>query len=158
VVSPGTQTTPDQFLAALPPDRREPLSRVRDLILRNLPPGYAEGVAYGMITYTVPLDRYPNTYNRQPLLYAALANQKRYVTLHLMNVYSNADRAEAFRRRFLATGRKPDIGKSCARFRQLEDLPLELIAETVAAAPVEAYIGLVTSARMDAQRQARANR
>jgi len=69
-------TTVRQYLAELPADRRTELSKVREVIVRNLPKGYEEGVAWGMISYTVPLERHPDTYNGQPLCYAALAAHK----------------------------------------------------------------------------------
>ena len=80
-------TTVKEYLAELPPDRRAAISAVRKVILENLPEGYEEGMEYGMIGYFIPLKRYPVTYNGQPLGIAALASQKNYMSVYLMNVY-----------------------------------------------------------------------
>ena len=133
-------TTPDEMIAALPPDRRDAIAKVRDVIRANLPPGYEEGMQFGMIGWYVPLDRFPDTYNKQPLGLAALANQKNYMALYLNNVYGDPETDRWFRERFAASGKKLDMGKSCVRFRKIEDLPLDVIAETIARTPVERYI------------------
>jgi hypothetical protein len=80
--------TVDAYLAELPEDRRAVVSAVRDVVLRSLPAGYEESMAFGMIGYGVPLARYPDTYNGQPLSYAAIAAQKSYYALYLMGAYS----------------------------------------------------------------------
>jgi uncharacterized protein YdhG (YjbR/CyaY superfamily) len=133
-------TTPDEMIAALPPDRREAIAKVRDVIRANLPAGYEEGMQFGMIGWYVPLERFPNTYNKQPLGLAALANQKNYMSLYLNNVYGDPETERWFRERFAASGKKLDMGKSCVRFRKLDDLPLDVIAETIARTPVDKYI------------------
>lgn len=74
-------TTVDQYLAELPEERRTAIQATRAVILENLPEGYEEAMNWGMIVYQVPLERYPDTYNRQPLMYAALASQKNYMSL-----------------------------------------------------------------------------
>jgi hypothetical protein len=79
--------TVDQYLAELPADRLAEIERVRDVINEALPAGYREGMAWGMIGWAIPLERYPNTYNRQPLAYAALAAQKNSNSLYLNCVY-----------------------------------------------------------------------
>jgi hypothetical protein len=95
---------------------------------------------YGMIGYYVPLERYPETYNGQPLGVAALASQKRYMSLYLMGIHANDDDATWFRERWEATGKRLDMGKSCVRFRRLADVPLELVGEAVARTPVDEFI------------------
>ena len=85
----SSATSVDEYLAELPPDRRAAISRVREIILKNLPDGYVEEMRWGMISYGVPLERFPDTYNGQPLMYAALASQKRYMSLYLTNVYGD---------------------------------------------------------------------
>ena len=139
--------TPDEMIAALPPERRDAISKVRDVIRANLPPGYEEGMQFGMIGWYVPLDRFPDTYNKQPLGLAALANQKQYMALYLNNVYGDPEIDRWFRERFAASGKKLDMGKSCVRFRTLEDLPLDVIAETIARTPVDRYIESYESVR-----------
>lgn len=132
--------TVEEYLAELPPDRREILSALRERVLRDLPAGYAETVAWGMIAYVVPLDRYPDTYNGQPLAYVALASQKNHLSLYLMGVYGDAGREAWIREEFRKAGKKLDMGKACLRFRTLEDLPLEAIASLVGALTPEEYI------------------
>ena len=139
--------TVEEYLQELPPDRREDIQAVRELVLDNLPPGYVETMNWGMITYEIPLDRYPKTYNSQPLMYAALASQKRHMALYLMCVYSHQESRAWFEERYKASGKRLDMGKSCVRFRRLEDLPLDLIAETIAGTSVEDYIEFYEASR-----------
>jgi uncharacterized protein YdhG (YjbR/CyaY superfamily) len=129
-----------EYLAKLPPDRREALSAVRKVILKNLPKGYVESVNWGMICYEIPLKRYPNTYNGRPLGLAGLASQKNHMSVHLMNVYGDPETEAWFKAEFAKSGKKLDMGKSCVRFRKLDDLPLELIGRAIARTPVARYI------------------
>ena len=133
-------TTVEQYLAELPEDRREVLSAVRDLIRRHLPEGYREGVNWGMISYEIPLERYPDTYNKRPLGYVALAAQKNAYSLYLMGVYADPTQEARLREAFQEAGKKLDMGKSCVRFRKLDDLPTEAIGELIASTPPERYI------------------
>lgn len=137
-------TTPEEYLATLDPERRATVAAVRDVVGAAMPDGYAETVAFGMIAWVVPLERYPTTYNGQPLAYVSLAAQKRHCSLYLMGVY--ADQESAFRERW-AGGRPLDMGKSCVRFRRVEDLDLPLVAETVAATSVDEHIARYEAAR-----------
>ena len=86
-----------------------------------LPAGFDEVMQYGMISYVVPLERFPTTYNGQALAVASLANQKRHLSLYLMGIYSNDDDAWWFRERWNLSGKRLDMGKSCVRFRKLDD-------------------------------------
>ncbi|HSJ61477.1 MAG TPA: DUF1801 domain-containing protein [Jiangellaceae bacterium] len=140
-------STVQEYLDNLEPDRREVVSAVREVISAAMPDGYEEAIAYGMIGWSVPLERYPDTYNGQPLGYVALAAQKRYYSLYLNALYAGSVDETEFRRRWEDSGRKLDMGKSCLRFRKLEDLNLDLIAETVAGTPVDAYIARYEQAR-----------
>ena len=133
-------TTVDDYLATLPEERREDLEAVRRVVLDNLPDGYVETMNWGMICYEIPLSVYPDTYNKRPLMYAALASQKRYMSLHLMSVYALPGAAEEFEREYRATGKRYDMGKSCVRFRRLDDLPLGLIGRTIAGVDPPSFI------------------
>ncbi len=139
--------TVEEYLAGLPEDRREALAEVRRIILANLPEGYEEGMQYGMIGYAVPLDRFPGTYNGQPLGYAALASQKNYMSLYLNNVYGDAEMDRDFRGRFAEAGKKLDMGKSCVRFKRVDDLALDAVAEAIRATPVDEFISRYEAAR-----------
>jgi hypothetical protein len=135
--------TVDEYLAQLPDERRATVAAVRDLVNEHLPPGYEETVQYGMISWVVPLERSGPTYNGQPLAYVSLANQKQKVSLYLMGVYgaSGSGHEERFRAAYeAAAGRKPDMGKSCVRFKALADLPLDVIADEVARVPVDDFV------------------
>lgn len=133
-------TTVEDYIANLDDERRETVSAIRDVVNDALPVGYEETMAFGMITWSIPLRRYPDTYNGQPLGYVALAAQKRYNSLYLMGVYADSDEERDFRARWAAGGRKLDMGKSCVRFRKIEDLDLDLVREVIAGTPVDEFI------------------
>jgi Domain of unknown function (DU1801) len=133
-------TTVDAYLEELPPERRAIVASVRDLVRRNLPEGYRETMNWGMISYELPLERYPNTYNKQPLGYAALAAQKNNYTLYLTCTYQNDKQRKWLEREFKKAGKKLDMGKSCLHFKRLEDLPLDVIAQAIASTPPDLYI------------------
>ena len=139
--------TVEQYLAELAPDRREQIEAMREVVLENLPDGYEEAMNWGMISWEIPLARYPKTYNKQPLMYAALASQKNYMSLYLMCVYAHEGRHAEFERRFKASGKKLDMGKSCVRFKSVDDLPMDLLAETIASTSVDDYIRSYEAAR-----------
>jgi Domain of unknown function (DU1801) len=146
-----TAETADGYLKELPEERREAIAAVRDVILENLPDGYEEGIGFGMLEYRVPLERYPETYNDKPLSYVALANQKNYMSLYLMGVYGDSDSESWFQRSYEATGKKLDMGKSCVRFKSLDDLPLELVGEAVARTSVDDFIAMYERSRAGAR-------
>ena len=133
-------TTVTQYLAELPDDRRGDIETVRDLILEHLPPGYVEVMRWGMITYEVPLETYPDTYNRKPLMFAALAAQKRHLSLYLTNVAFIQGGEEAFKATYLKTGKKLDMGRSCLRFKTAGDLATDVIAKSIRSMPVDEFV------------------
>jgi uncharacterized protein YdhG (YjbR/CyaY superfamily) len=139
--------TVEEYLQDLPEDRRAAVAAVRDAVRAHLPEGYEESLNWGMISYEVPLARYPTTYNGQPLAYAALAAQKNHYALYLNGLYLDAEATARFQEEYRATGKKLDMGKSCVRFRKLEDLPLELIGRTVAAMPPSDLIARYEASR-----------
>ena len=140
--------TVEEYIAGLPDDRAEQITRLRDVVLDRLPEGYAEVMDFGMISYVIPLATYPDTYNGHPLMYAALASQKRHMSLYLMNVYGDNETLEWFTECFAAAGKKLDMGKACVRFKKLEDLPLGLIGETIARTSVAEYIANYEASRV----------
>ncbi len=133
-------TTVEQYLAELPDDRRADVETIRNMVLENLPAGYIETMRWGMITYEVPLDIYPDTYNGQPLMFLALAAQKRHLALYLTNVAFVPGGEERFKARYLETGKKLDMGRSCLRFKSADDLASELVAETIRSTPLDEFI------------------
>ncbi len=124
-------TTVADYLTKLPLERRETIKKVREIILKNLPDGYEEVMNWGMITYQVPLEVYPDTYNKKPLMYAALANQKNHMAVYLTGIYLDEKLNQEFEDSYKKTGKRYDVGKSCVRFRKLDDLPLPLIGESI---------------------------
>lgn len=141
----STAETVAEYLAGLTQDRRQAIEQVRRTILDHLPQGYEEAMNWGMITYQIPLDRYPDTYNGQPLMYAALASQKSHMAVYLSGIYSSDEAREEFETAYKATGKRFDVGKSCVRFKKLDDLPLDLIGDAIASMEVEQLIALVES-------------
>ena len=133
-------TTVAEYLNDLPPDRQEAIKIVRETILHNLPEGYEEVMNWGMITYQVPLEVYPDTYNGKPLMYAALANQKNHLAVYLTGIYLDEDRRKDFEQAYKKTGKRYDVGKSCVRFRNLDDLPLPLIGYSIKAMEMDEFV------------------
>lgn len=143
-------TNVEQYLAELPEDRRAVLTALRKLIRRNLPKGYAESMAWGMICYTVPLSLYPDTYNGQPLCYAGLAAQKNYNSVYLTGAYSSEEQDSELKAAFKAAGKKLNMGKGCVRFRTLDDLELDAIAKLIASTPPKKFIEMFEAAHAKA--------
>ncbi len=132
--------TVSEYLKELPVDRKKVLTEVRTLIKKNLPKGYVEVMDWGMITYEIPLKVYPKTYNKKPLMFLGLANQKNYMSLHVMCVYGNKKVEEWFKSAWKKTGKKLDMGKGCLRFKKLDDLALEVLGDLIRQVPMDAYI------------------
>ncbi len=137
----------EEYLQGLPEERRHALSEVREVVLANLPDGYVETCNWGMISYEVPLSVYPDTYNKKPLMYAALGNNKGYMTVHLCNLYSIPGVQDTFAAEFAASGKKLDMGAACVRFKKLENLPLDVIGRTIAAVPLDEFVAAAKGAR-----------
>jgi hypothetical protein len=132
-------STVSEYLKELPPDRRKAISEVRKLIRANLPKGYKETMNWGMISYEIPLARYPNTYNKKPLGYLGLASQKNFMTLYLYGAYMDE---EKFKADYRKTGKPLDMGKSCLHFKKVDDLALDFLADTIAGTPPDKLIAL----------------
>jgi hypothetical protein len=143
----STAATPDEYIAHLPPERAALVSRLRGLINGNLPDGYVERMNWGMISWEVPLERYSNTYNGQPLSFAAIAGQKNYTALYLNCVDASEERTERLKQAWAATGRKLDMGKSCLRFKRAEEVAEQVLAETIRSIPVERFIAEYEASR-----------
>ena len=143
-------TTVEAYLATLPEDRRKAIEAVRQVILDNLDEGYEEGIQYGMIGYYVPHRVYPAGYHcdpKQPLPFAALASQKEYMSVHLMCIYGHEALRSWFEESWAKAGKKLNMGKSCVRFKRLDDLALDVIGEAIRRVPAQKYIEVIESAR-----------
>jgi hypothetical protein len=137
----------EEYLSSLPDDRRVAIEAVRDVILANLPIGLEEEMNWGMISYQVPLERHPDTYNKKPLMYAALASQKNHMAVYLTGIYTSDEARADFEAAYRATGKRYDVGQSCVRFKKLADLPLDLIGKTIGAFEVDGFIEHVENTR-----------
>ena len=149
---PAKPTTPKDYLASLPDDRRAAITKMRKVILDRLPKGYEEHVAWGMLAYSVPLSVLPDTYNGEPLGYAAIGSQKNYMTVHLMPLYGDKNAEQWFRAEFKARGRKLDMGKACVRFKTIDDLPLDVIGDLIARYPMEEWVRMYRQSRTTVSR------
>jgi hypothetical protein len=133
----------NDYLAELPAERRAAIQTVRKVILKNLDKDFEEGILYGMIGYHVPHRIYPAGYHcdpKQPLSYAGLAAQKNHMAVYLMCVYSSTKNADWFRKEWAKSGKKLDMGKSCIRFKKVEDLALDVIGKAIARVTAREYI------------------
>jgi hypothetical protein len=150
--------TVEQYLQSLPDDRRAALAEVRDVILKNLDRDYEEGMQCGMIGYYVPHRVFPVGYHcdpRQPLLFAALASQKNHMSLYLMTLYGSRDQLHKFKQAWSKAGKKLDMGKSCLRFKTVDDLALDVIGEAIRRVPARKYVEYCQAA-LESHRRRRA--
>ncbi|GMU54699.1 MAG: hypothetical protein AMXMBFR33_38450 [Candidatus Xenobia bacterium] len=142
----GVETVED-YLDSVPSERRATLLRVRELVRESLDPGFEEGLQYGMIGWFVPLERYPKTYNGQPLTVVNLGSQKNHMALYLMCLYSAPEQRQRFEAAYLKVGKKLDMGKACLRFKKLEDLALEAISGELKQVTVDGFLAAYEASR-----------
>lgn len=150
--------TVSDYLDSLPDDRREAVDAVRQAILANLPDGYEEGIQYGGIGYFVPHSVCPAGYHcdpKQPVPFAGLVNGKAKISLHLFCLYTDPAAMGRFVDAWKATGKRLDMGKSCVRFRKIDDVPLDLVGEVIASVPVETFLDHYESALPEKVRKKR---
>ena len=132
--------TVEDYLNELPDDRQAAIAALREIILDNIPGGYVETMNWGMISYEIPLETYPDTYNGKPLSYVALASQKQHMAVYMHGVYADPKQLKILTDAFTDMGVKPNMGKSCIRFTKLEKIPLVTIGNLIAMTSVEDYI------------------
>ena len=137
-------TTPEQYLSALPEDRKEAMLKLRNAIKENLPQGFEEVISYGMLGYVVPHSIYPSGYHcdpKLPLPFINLASQKNFIALYHMGIYANKNLESWFVSEYPKHVKtKLDMGKSCIRFKKMEDIPFDFIGELAAKVSVEDWI------------------
>lgn len=139
-----------EYLASLPQDRRAAIEAVRQVILKNLDKDYEEGMSYGAIGYYVPHRIYPPGYHcdpKLPLPFAGLGSQKNHMSLGIMSNYGGSDEEKRFRAAWLKTGKKLDMGKCCVRFKKLEDVPLDVVGESIRRMPAKKFVEFYDNAR-----------
>lgn len=136
--------TPKEYLDSLPEDRNEAVTELRKVILKNLPKGFEECMSYGMVGYVVPHSKYPNGYHcdpKLPLPFMAIASQKNFVALYHMGIYADQKLLQWFTDEFPKHSKaKLDMGKSCVRFKKLDQIPYKLIGELVSKISAEKWI------------------
>lgn len=134
------------YIAQLPDDRIEPMKKLRETILNNLPPGFEECISYGMIGYVVPLSAYPAGYHcdpKLPLGFMNIASQKNFIALYHMGMYGSNTLLNWFVEEYPKYSKsKLDMGKSCIRFKKMDQIPYDLIAELCKKISMENYIEL----------------
>lgn len=126
-------TSVEDYISKIPEDRQKPFKKLYDIIDENLPTGFSPGISYGMLGWDVPLETYPAGYHctpGSPLPFLGLASQKNFVALYHMGIYAKPDLREWFVNEYPKhSKRKLDMEKSCIRFKKMDDIPYELIAE-----------------------------
>lgn len=140
--------TVKEYFAGLPEDRRKALQALREVILKNIDSTYQEGMGYGMPGWSVPHSVYPPGYHCDPsvpLPYAGYASQKNHLSLYLMSIYMNPELEKWFREAWKKTGKKLDMGKSCIRFKKIEDVALDVIGEAIKRMPAKNYVACYES-------------
>ena len=140
-------TTVAAYLASLTPERRAVIEEARAFVHRHIPKGYAEFMNWGVINWGIPLEKFSNTHNGQPLCYVGLGAKKSYSSLYLMGAYDSGNGkyttpfsgtllADAFKK----AGKRLDMGKCCLHFKKLEDLELTSVANVIAMSRPKEYI------------------
>lgn len=129
----STATRPEEYIQSLPEDRKEPMNKLRETILKNLPKGFTETLSYGMIGYVVPHEKYPAGYHcdpKLPLPFVSIASQKNFIAFYHMGIYAMPELLEWFTNEYPKySSPKLDMGKSCIRFKKPELIPHKLIGE-----------------------------
>jgi uncharacterized protein YdhG (YjbR/CyaY superfamily) len=148
--SRAMSNTPEEYIRQLLPERKEAFLQLRSCILENLPGGFQEQMSYGMIGYVVPHSLYPKGYHcnpQLPLPFISIASQKNFIALYHMGLYADQSLMEWFITRYNESGlKKPDMGKSCIRFKKMNDIPFQLIGELVQKCTPKQWIKLYESA------------
>ena len=136
----------EQYLSELPEERKEAMEKLRKTILEHIPPGFSEGMGYGMMGYTVPFEKYPSGYHcdpKQQLPFAGMASQKNNISFYHMGIYAKPELLAWFQGEYPAHSKaKLDMGKSCIRFKKIDQIPYELIGELMSKITVDEWIDI----------------
>ena len=143
----SNETTVIGYLKSLPPERSAIVSEIRELVNENIKSGFEENMRWGIISWEIPLEKYPNTYNKKPLNYCGLAAQKNNYSLYLMSCYVSISEGKEFEEAYKQSGKRLDMGKSCIRFKRIEDLPLPLIVKYIKKYSVKDFIQVYEDSR-----------
>jgi hypothetical protein len=142
--------SPEEYISKLPGDRKEAISKLRKEVLKNLPKGFKEVMAYGMIGYVVPHSIFPDGYHcdpKLPLGFASIASQKNFIAFYHMGIYANPELLDWFLKEYPKhTEARLDMGKSCIRFKKPEQIPFRLFGELMSKITVEDWINMYQTA------------
>lgn len=137
-------TSPEQYIKELPADRKEAVGKLREAVLKNIPKGFKEVMAYGMLGYVIPHELYPDGYHcdpKQALPFAGMASQKNFISFYHMGIYSDPKLLKWFIAEYTKQSpAKLDMGKSCIRFKKPEHIPYKLIGELMKKVTVKDWI------------------
>ena len=147
VVVSSAATSVAQYLDELEPDRRADVEQLLEVVRRSIQPGYEEAMAWGMICFQVPMSVSGPTYNNQPLANVAIAAQKNHLSIYLLGIYASKEQAQEFESRWVANGKKLNMGKSCVRFKKASDADLETIAWAASLLSPSEFVQMYQSAR-----------
>lgn len=140
----------EQYIEKLPEDRQQVIQQLRTILKKNLPAGFKEEINYGMIGYVVPHSTYPKGYHcdpKLPLPFLSIASQKNFVAVYHMGIYANPELLEWFVTEYPKHSKgKLDMGKSCIRFKKMDQIPFELLAELATKMSPEDWISTYESA------------
>jgi hypothetical protein len=142
-------STPEEYIESLPEDRKDPMSKLRETILKNLPKGFTETMSYGMIGYVVPHDKYSPGYHcdpKLPLPFISIASQKNFIAFYHMGMYAMPDLLNWFTNEYQKhSSSKLDMGKSCVRFKKPNDIPYKLLGDLIKKVSVAKWIEVYES-------------
>ena len=142
-------SSPAEYVASIPEERRDAFEKLRQTILENIPDGFQEEMSYGMIGYVVPHRLYPKGYHcdpKLPLPFVAIASQKNFVALYHMGIYAHPELLDWFVTEFPKRSKsKLDMGKSCIRFKKPEQIPFDLIGQLMQKMSPEEWVGMYES-------------
>jgi uncharacterized protein DUF1801 len=158
MVNKSLALTVNQWLASVPAERKDAINAVRDAVNEHLPHGYEETVDWGMLAWVVPLATLPKTHNGHPLTLAALGAHTKLMTIYLMSVYSDPDIRSEFETAYKKTGKRLDMGGCCVHFKKLDDLPLDVVGNTIARVGVDEYVERYQSSRTKISKKAKTKR
>lgn len=147
----SSATSVSQYLAELPAERRKDIKALIKVVDQSIPSGFKKEMRWGMITYSVPLSISGPTYNQQPLACVAIASQKNYISIYLMAIYASSKLTKEFEKRWVAEGKKLNMGKSCVRIKTLEDANLGAIAWAASLMTPKEFTKMYLDARKEYQ-------
>ncbi|MBC8054559.1 MAG: DUF1801 domain-containing protein [Sphingobacteriaceae bacterium] len=139
-------STPEEYMSSLPEERKPVMTELRKAIIQNLPKGFEEAISYGMLSYVVPHSIYPSGYHcdpKQPLPFLSIASQKNFIAVYHMGIYADPELLNWFVAEYPKHSKaKLDMGKSCIRFKKMDQVPVKLIGELASKVSVEDWIGI----------------